>query len=135
MTEDVAPAKRGFDKSFVFLPGSGNHYAWEPQFEDKEFTLPFMKSNSFMGQKFWLENGEFLDAPKQLPENFYSSKTFTDKLIQYLDERTVEEKEKPFFAYLAYTAPHWPLQAPKEVIDKYGRKHWKTAPTYFTRLY
>lgn len=40
-------------------------------------------------------------------------------MIDYLKGRNEEEKEKPFLAYLAYTAPHWPLQAPQEVIDKY----------------
>lgn len=48
-------------------------------------------------------------------------------MIQYLQERNEEEKEKPFFGYLAYTAPHWPLQAPKEVIDKY-KGHYDDGP-------
>lgn len=74
-----------------------------------------------MGQRFWMENGKFIDPRTDLPKDLYSSKGFTDKLIEYLDGRDVTEKEKPFFAYLAYTAPHWPLQAPKEVIDKYGK--------------
>jgi arylsulfatase len=39
--------------------------------------------------------------------------------MSYLDNRTVEEKDQPFFAYLPFSAPHWPLQAPKEVCDKY----------------
>lgn len=44
---------------------------------------------------------------------------FATKLIQYLDERDSEEKEKPFFAYLAFSAPHWPLQAPDSDIRDY----------------
>lgn len=40
-------------------------------------------------------------------------------MISYLCERNDEEKEKPFFAYLPFSAPHWPLQAPKESSDKY----------------
>ena len=39
--------------------------------------------------------------------------------MAYLEERTKEENEQPFFAYLPFSAPHWPLQAPKEVCDKY----------------
>jgi arylsulfatase A-like enzyme len=40
-------------------------------------------------------------------------------LLDYLTERSDEEKRKPFFAYLPYSAPHWPLQAPKENVAKY----------------
>lgn len=61
----------------------------------------------------------FIDRKKDIPEDFYSTKDFTDNMIDYLEERTDEEKEKPFFGYLTYTAPHWPLQAPREIIDKY----------------
>lgn len=68
---------------------------------------------------FWMRDGAYLDRYKELPEDFYSTKTFTDELLNYFKSRTPEEKEKPFFSYLAFTAPHWPLQAPKEVIDKY----------------
>ena len=52
---------------------------------------------------------------------FYSTDTFTSHLLNFLDERqkTPELKTKPFFAYHAYTAPHFPLQAPKEMRDKY----------------
>lgn len=43
--------------------------------------------------------------------------------MNYLDNRTSEEKEQPFFSYLPFSlpfsAPHWPLQAPKQVCDKY----------------
>lgn len=60
-----------------------------------------------------------IDRKKDIPKDFYSTQAFTDNMIQYLKDRDAEEKEKPFLAYLAYTAPHWPLQAPQEVIDKY----------------
>lgn len=66
-----------------------------------------------------MRDGEYLDRRTELPTDFYSTKTFTDELLSYLGNRTPEEKERPFFSYLAYTAPHWPLHAPKEVIEKY----------------
>lgn len=68
-----------------------------------------------------MEGEDFIDRKTQLPEDFYSTRTFTDKLLQYLGDREEEEKEKPFFAYLPFTAPHWPLQAPQEVVHKYGK--------------
>jgi len=56
---------------------------------------------------------------EKLPEDFYSSDAYADRLMEYLDDRSREEKDQPFFAYLPFSAPHWPLQAPKEVCDKY----------------
>ena len=51
-------------------------------------------------------------------EGFYSTDYYTDRLIQYFQDRSEAEKEKPFFAFLPYTAPHWPLQCPKALRDK-----------------
>lgn len=70
-----------------------------------------------------MEDSHFLDREKDLPTDFYSSRTFTDKLVSFLRERSAEDKEKPFLACLTYTAPHWPLQAPPEVIAKYKGKY------------
>lgn len=55
----------------------------------------------------------------ELPDEFYSSDFYASKLIQYLAERDADEQGKPFFAYLPFSAPHWPLQAPKASMDKY----------------
>lgn len=64
-----------------------------------------------------MKDEKFLDRTKDLPSDFYSTTSFTDKLIDYLSNRD-DNSEKPFFAFLPFTAPHWPLQAPREVIDK-----------------
>ncbi|EED33383.1 arylsulfatase [gamma proteobacterium NOR5-3] len=55
--------------------------------------------------------------PAQFPIGSYSSDFYAQRLIKYLDEE--DESDRPFFAYLAFTAPHWPLQAPKALITKY----------------
>lgn len=57
--------------------------------------------------------------PKDLDPDFYSSDSYVDKLLQYLGERSSEDRDRPFFAYLAFAAPHWPLQAPDENVRKY----------------
>lgn len=44
-------------------------------------------------------------------------------MLDYLEERTEGEKAKPFFSYLAYAAPHWPLQAPQKDINKHAGKY------------
>lgn len=56
---------------------------------------------------------------QQLPDNFYSSDAYGDKMIEYLTTREEDAKHKPFFAYLPFSAPHWPLQAPQDVVEKY----------------
>jgi len=52
-------------------------------------------------------------------KGFFSSDFYTDNLINYLEERRPEETEKPFFAYLPFSAPHWPLQCAKEDRKRY----------------
>lgn len=70
--------------------------------------------------KFWMRDNKFLDRTKDLPPDFHSTVTFTDQLIQYLSSRSESDKASaPFFAYLPFTAPHWPLQAPKELIEQF----------------
>src|SRR5205085_12056797 len=54
------------------------------------------------------------------PEGEFSTDVYTEKMVSFIKNR---QEDKPFFAYLAYTAPHWPLQAPDEYIDKYKGKY------------
>ena len=44
-------------------------------------------------------------------------------MLQYLGERSENDREQPFFAYLAFSAPHWPLQAPEEDIIPYRGRY------------
>ena len=62
----------------------------------------------------YYEDGKKLN---KLSEDFYSSKDYTIKMLDYIN--TNDNSKNPFFAYLAYTAPHWPLHVPDEWIDKY----------------
>lgn len=107
LTKERFPAARGFQKSFALLPGAGNHYAYEPTDKNGNPVIEFLPP-------LYAIDGEFYDY-KQL-ENFYSSEYFATQLIKFLEEH---EPKKPFFAYLPFTAPHWPLQAPKDVREKY----------------
>ena len=58
----------------------------------------------------------------KLPADFYSSDYFTTRLIDFLGERP-KQADQPFFAYLAFTAPHWPLQAHPEDIARYKGRY------------
>lgn len=114
-TDISRPATRGFEKSFALLPGAANHYDFElsGDVENKPFL---MKSNS----EIYIEDDAFVS---QLPENFYSSDTYADKLIEYIGGLREGGDERPFFAYLPFTAPHWPLQAPEESVAKYRGRY------------
>ncbi len=96
------PINRGFTRSFCLLPGGGGHFA------DKQ---PFL---SFIPESAYGQDSSLVDV---LPKDFYSSKNYADKAIEYIDESI--EEEKPFFHFLSYTAPHWPLQVPDEFVDLY----------------
>jgi arylsulfatase len=107
MTLETSPHARGFERSFALLPGAANHYASSPK-----------AGTGFRRQEMLYTED---DAFTGLPDDFYTSDGFTDKLIGYLDERP--EDGKPFFAYLAFSAPHWPLQAPDALIAKYRGRY------------
>jgi len=95
---ETLPGARGFDRSFVLMEGGGGHFDDTPLLER-------------YGRAHWFED----DEPFVLPAEFYSTDFMTDKLLHYIGETPVDQ---PFFAYLGYTAPHWPLQAPEADIKK-----------------
>lgn len=74
------------------------------------------------------ENGEMVIPPTETPHRdaiegkaWYTTEVFTNKALEYMSEADAEGK--PFFQYVAYNAPHWPLHAPKEVVEKYVGKY------------
>lgn len=99
------PLHLGFDHAFVLLEGGASHYP------------PLVDSQVRVENVTYREDGQ----PVEVPETFFSSDFYTDKLISYLEQGRADNK--PFFAWAAYTAPHWPLHAPQEYIDKY-RGHY-----------
>ncbi|MEJ7779664.1 MAG: arylsulfatase [Daejeonella sp.] len=67
-----------------------------------------------------------LDRDTVKPDkDFYATNRFTDYAKLFLDQHLNERKEDPFFLYLAYNAPHWPLQALPQDIKKYEDKYLK----------
>lgn len=96
------PDDRGFQNSFTMLAGGACHFA---------NVFPLSESEGPV--TFYMENGKRID---KLPDDFYSSTAYTDKIMEYIDKCPVD---KPFFAYLTYTAPHDPLQVPDDWKDRY----------------
>ncbi|MCL5042602.1 MAG: arylsulfatase [Gammaproteobacteria bacterium] len=94
------PGARGFEQSVTLLESGGD--SWEAK-----HYLPG-------GSATYLEN----DQPISLPDDFYSSFFFADKLIDYL--QADQHREEPFFAYLSFQAVHAPHHAPEEYIQRYA---------------
>lgn len=113
LTPEQDPHARGFQHTFALLQGGHNHFGLgltqDPVADARAFGATYT------------EDGHTL---AKLPDDFYSSDTFATKLIEQLKgTRAGKDGAKPFFAYLAFTAPHWPLQARPEDIAKYRGRY------------
>ena len=106
MKPDEIPHARGFERDFSTLVGGGDHFndGW-----NIEWQIPKMP---------YTEDGKPVE---KLPSDFYSTKTYTDKTIQFIKEGSRDDK--PFFAYMAYTAPHGPLQLPDDWLRRYKNRY------------
>lgn len=102
-TEELSPATRGFDHSWVLVQGGASH------FDDGRAII------GVDPKAIYLEDGKQVEVP----EGFFSSDFYADKVIEYIDAA----EDKPFFSFLAFTAPHWPLQAPDSYINKYEGRY------------
>ena len=110
------PLESGFDRYYGVTSGScnffnpGNRRPGEPE-PAKDFgqVRPFAIDDRVVKPY----------TPED--KNWYATDAFTDYALAYLDEYANEDR--PFFLYLSYTAPHHPLQAPPEEVDKYRGKY------------
>ena len=113
-----SPKAKGFEKSFAMLDGAAHYFTQQ---------APHVTSERVIQKAQYREDGELVD----LPEEFYITDLYTDKMIAYLDHHDT----RPFFAYAAYTAPHWPLQAPDHYLAKFrGRYDEGYEPVRASRL-
>ena len=77
-------------------------------------------TNFFTGDNSFRLNGKEWKIPKTLNgKAFYTTHAITDYALQFLSEEKVTEDSDPFFLYIAYNAPHYPLHAPKRDVEKY----------------
>jgi arylsulfatase A-like enzyme len=93
---DQIPAARGFERDFSLLDGAGSYW------DMTNFTGASPKS-------VFTEDGRYLT---KLPDDYYATKTYTDKLIGYIDANHGDGK--PFFAYVSHQAPHDPYHLPRD---------------------
>lgn len=103
----VTPWGRGFDRSLNAAAG-GFYYPGSPK------AILYLNGESVAN-----------DDPR-LTKDWYSTDLWTDQGLQFIDE--ARAAEKPFYLHLCYNAPHFPLQAPAESIEKFRgsyREGWE----------
>lgn len=101
--EGVVPWKRGFDRS-LNAPFGGFYYPQDP------------RAGLYL-------NGQAVERGGKdgVPSEWYTTDLWTDYGLKFIDE--ARKQDKPFFLYLAYNAPHFPLEAPAEDIAKFRGKY------------
>lgn len=88
------PVQRGFDDYYGIITGAANYY--QPR------TLT--------------RNNERIEAEG---DDYFLTDAISDEAVRQIREHALNGKDEPFFQYVAYTAPHWPLHAHAKDIAKY----------------
>jgi len=105
------PVDRGFDHHYGLLSGAMNYF------------------DIAQGKAEGIQRGFAIDDEPHQPPNkyWYMTDAVSDHAVKYLQDYS--SGEAPFFLYVAYTAPHWPLHAPEEDVQRYLGKYsagWET---------
>ncbi len=102
---------RGFDHYYGLRDGCSNF--WNPGIQRPGEPAPARKR-----ARYWCDDATTYHPYTPEDRNFYTTDAFTDKALEWLDDPDLHQK--PFFLYLAYTAPHFPLHAWPTDIAKYA---------------
>ena len=111
------PCELGFDRYYGLRDGCCNYF--NPGVQREGEGVPAHKKRFF--PRTWCIDKKVYEPYTPKEKDFYTTDYFTKYALQYLDE--YKNEDKPFFLYLAYTAPHDPLQAWLEDIEKYRGKY------------
>ncbi len=103
---DQSPRARGFERDFTLLAGGASHF-------DDQWNLEWQRPKAP-----YMEDGRPLE---KLPKGFYSTKTYTDKMIEFIGANRGDGKQ--FLSYMAYTAPHGPLHVPNDWLRRYKSRY------------
>ena len=95
------PLAHGFDDYFGLISGASSYF--------ELITDQPMVRTMARGMEEWTPAGD----------NFYMTDATTEFAVERLKKHQTDHPSKPFFLTLSYTAPHWPLHAPREAITAY----------------
>lgn len=108
VSEESRPHNHGFDYSFTFLSGCIDYFS----------HIFYWGQNLGVNPRHDLwENGENVHY-----EGEYATDLITRKSIEYIRETSKESE--PFFLYVAYNAPHYPMHAPQKYLDRFKHLPW-----------
>lgn len=93
------PRQRGFDRYYGIISGASSYF--KPS-DPRGLTL------------------DNTPLPSPTDPDYYTTDAFAEHLIQFITE---QKDDQPFFGYLAFNAPHWPLHAREEDIAKLVGKY------------
>jgi len=106
---------RGFDHYYGLRDGGSNF--WNPGEQRPGEPVPGSKGRV----RVWCDDEKVYEPYTPEDKDFYVTDAFTNKALEWLEEEA--DSRQPFFLYLAYTAPHYPLHAWPEDIAKYKGKY------------
>ncbi len=98
------PLQRGFDRFYGTIHGAGSFFDPNSLARDNSLISPFAD-------------------PEYKSEEFYYTDAITDQATRFIGDHVRDHSDKPFFMYMAYTAPHWPMHAKAADIAKYKGKY------------
>jgi arylsulfatase len=98
------PMQRGFDRFYGTIIGAGSFY--DP------WTLT--RGNEAISPD---------NDPEYQPDQYYYTHAISDHAVRYINEHSKDHGDAPFFMYVAYTAPHWPMHALEKDIAKYKGRY------------
>ena len=108
------PYDMGFDHYWGMRDGAANHF--NPGYQREGEAFPAHKRQN---QRTFCFDAKCVQPFTPDSMDYYTTDTFTDWAIDLLGRHEKEDDEQPFFLYLAYTAPHDPIQAWPKDIAKY----------------
>ncbi|MCK4291883.1 MAG: arylsulfatase [Planctomycetes bacterium] len=92
------PCQQGFDRFFGTIHGAGSFYDPNSLTRDNTQIVP--------------------DS-----DDFYYTDAISDNAVKFISDHKKEHGRKPFFMYVAYTAPHWPMHAKPEDVARYKGRY------------
>jgi len=113
LKEESRPNQNGFDYFYGFLAGCIDYYS-------HIFYWGMADGKTNPSHDLW-ENDKEVHA-----DGKYFTELITEKAVKYIRE----SKDEPFFLYLGYNAPHYPMHAPPEYIDRFAHLPWEQRVMY-----
>ena len=100
-TPDTVPNAHGFDRFFGFHPGCFDYYSHRYYWGEPR-TVNY--------HDLWRDRNEIFE------DGQYATSLFAREAVQFLHDR----RSDPFFLYCAFNAPHYPMHAPREYIERFA---------------